>query len=649
MIVIRKVLFTYLLMLLCCLPVSAQVDLLYNGPFEVAGYEGNASLGFRIQQADTILHGDFIMQKTDLKKLINSEDRSFSFSGSFNENQPVGPWSLKFGKYTVGDSTDLSEYTYRVKVNGIRHEAFGKMSNGKPEGKWLHVVNELKNSRVVNTHFKSDIIFDNGIPQRSFRIENDDYILVGRFLRDGHAHDVWELYSTQSTDAIERWFFSDGILNKIIIDREENVDTLLVYNEGVKDPVLTNLDSRYLSIINLRNRILYHNEVTWQSDVKVLLDENAQYYQRINQVISALGSTQFMPEFKVKVAYLPLSDKEEAALATIKTHFEKSDIISKSLLESSQLKLLMLADPEVLFLLKTLEKIDKEYLRAIGSILDFQHDSILEYIPREGIIPGLVDPKAEVNVSYSVGDSIKRRTFIGADANSFSFDQRGLSGVSELAEYTYLCIDSIQSALDNKLKREEREQQLIEVEERLIGQFKALNTTIDSLKDQSTGAYNRALKGIANAAKEELSKYSAKAGLEGKVIAANTLILCFRHMDSLAVSVARQPQRWEEIKEKYTDQVWNPFTSTIMDEQLKENITKAYKEVLMPYILDEAENITCDHVQALERFIASTNRRMMEMLDEETAKVERKVRKEKDVDVIIELFQIPVEVKNTND
>lgn len=630
-------------------PASAQVDLIYNGPFEVAGYQGSASFDFRILQSDSVFHGNFIMQKTDLKRLISSEDKTFYFKGRFKDDIPIGNWSLKFGAYKLGDSTVVNGYTYEVQVNGLQHEATGNMSDGKPDGRWLHIVNDIKNSKIVSTRFKSEITFEKGIPQRSFRLEDQDYILVGRFLRDGHAHDLWELYSTQNSASQEQWYFSDGVLNKIIINNDEGSDTLMVFDNGIQNTALVNLDNRYLNVINLRNKILNHSKGSLNSDIKILLDENAQYYQRINDIISGLGKSEFMPEFKVKLEHMPLSDQELTAINSIINTYEKADVISKSLLESSQLNILKLADEDVLFLMSALEKIDNDYLKVIGSIIDFKNNSILEYIPREGIIPGLIDPKAEIEVTYAMGDNTLTKGFLGAERNKYTFNSGGLSEVAKLAEYTYHCVDSIQNALDKRLKIEEREQRLIEIEEQLIFQFKALNQSIDSLQLNTTGSYSSALKGIRAAAKEELSAYSAKPGLDGKAVEASMLTRCFLHMDSLAIAIAKQPQQWEVIKEKYTDQVWNPFTSTVMDEELKVNITKAYRDVLMPYILNQAANITCENVPALERFITSANQRMVEMLGEETAQVERKLRKEKDVDAVISLFKIPVEVKSNDD
>jgi len=642
----KKTLVVYALIIISSLPVVAQVDLSYNGPFEVAGYQGMAVFDFRIEKSDTVYNGPFMMQNADINKLISSVDNSFSFKGNFNQNLPSEKWTMKFGKYSIADSSEVSDYTYHIKVNGQRHEAVGLMNKGKPNGKWLHIVNEVENSRVVNTFFKSEITFENGIPQRSFRIEDKDYIMVGRFLRDGHAHDLWELYSTQGSGAIESWYFTDGKLNKVVIDNEDFADTLMVYDQKIENPVLTNLDDRYLKIINLRNQVVHHAKGKWQSGIKVLLDENASYYKRINDIISDLGSSDFMPEFKVKTERLPLSEAEMESLKEIQDFHEKSSAISSSLLGSSQLNILKLADEEVLFLLSVLDKLDSDYLKTLGSLIEYNEDSILAYIPRDHLIPGLIKPQTEISVSYSFSDSIKTKSFKGPKANEYSFEEGGLNVVSELAEYTFLSIDSVQKALDKKLKIEEREQLLMELEEQLVLEFTTLNELIDSLRIEVSGKYDKALKEIKSSAKKELSSYSSKTGLSGKAEDARALKTCFKETGKLSISLSQLPVKWEEIKEAYTDQVWNPFTSTVMDEELKSNITGAYRDVLIPYFLEKAENSACGNAKPLNNMLQTVHQRMMEMLKEDTSKVERKLKRENDPATVLELFGVDVEIES---
>ena len=175
----------FVLGLFVCLPWSStgQEQLEYSGPFKVGKYEGEAQYGYTLVEGDTLLNGAFNMQRSSLEALLENEDISFSFDGSFKNNYPEGPWSFQFGEFQSDRKTQVVDYQYQLKVSGIQQEASGEIRQGKPNGNWTHIINRIKESEIEQTLFKSLITFDNGIPQQSFRIENRNSTLVGRFLR----------------------------------------------------------------------------------------------------------------------------------------------------------------------------------------------------------------------------------------------------------------------------------------------------------------------------------------------------------------------------------------------------------------------------------------------------------------------------------
>jgi hypothetical protein len=112
-------------------------------------------------------------------------------------------------------------------------------------------------------------------------------------------------------------------------------------------------------------------------------------------------------------------------------------------------------------------------------------------------------------------------------------------------------------------------------------------------------------------------------------------------MDSLATEVAMVPERWEEIKQEYRDDVWNPFTAIVMSEEIKKRITDSYRQVLIPYYLDQiTNNLSCTNVRSLLQSLTSVHRRMLELKEEDTKRIERKLKREDDPEAIIELLEI---------
>ena len=84
----------------------------------------------------------------------------------------------------------------------------------------------------------------------------------------------------------------------------------------------------------------------------------------------------------------------------------------------------------------------------------------------------------------------------------------------------------------------------------------------------------------------------------------------------------------DEIKVAYTDQVWNPFTATVMSEQVKRHITGAYRDILVPYLFYELNNaLSCNNTPQLISLLENTHKRMLELREEDTGKLERKLKR----------------------
>ena len=78
-----------------------------------------------------------------------------------------------------------------------------------------------------------------------------------------------------------------------------------------------------------------------------------------------------------------------------------------------------------------------------------------------------------------------------------------------------------------------------------------------------------------------------------------------------------------------------------MDEEVKKRITLAYRKVLAPYFTEQiASGLTCNTAAELAYQMESTHQRMLRLREEDTSKLERKLRKEQDPKVVMRLFGI---------
>ena len=620
----------------------AQDNSTYTGPFTVLDYHGDALFEYKIVDEDTVFNGPFRMEQSSLDGLLNKGDRFFFFEGNFIEDLPQNQWTFQFGEFQKGSGTAVSNYQYNVKISGSQHNASGILSDGKPQGEWIHEAVRIENSEVGELIFRSTIEFENGVPKRNFKIEDENHVLVGRFLRDGLAHDQWELFPKNGLGSAETWFFSDGRLTRIVVNNDEQeAVTIPGFTETMANQLVVNLDERYTEILRLRQKLRNTSSVELEEGMVKMLAANAGYYKKVDEIISTLGKSSFMPEFKVKVVHYPLSDVERSHFDSIAFLSNEANKMVKGMLESTQLRLLKLSDEEVLYMLTLVDTLNREWLNPLLEISQHYENGILDHVDRRNLTrlwQGNA-PKSSFEIAYEFNQQQKASTF-----NSQFKGTEGRNTVNQLhalAENMHRELSAIEQKLNRERAQQEREQELAQLEEILIAEETHLNTLIDSLSKELNDPEKSVIQAIKARAAMLLGEYSNQEDSDQKPVQARQLISCFPHMDSLATEVAMLPERWEEIRQEYRDDVWNPFTAIVMSEEIKKHITESYRQVLIPYYLDQiTNNLSCTNAQQLVQSLASVHERMLELKEEDTKKIERKLKKEEDAAVVIELLGI---------
>ncbi len=624
--------FKIVLFIGCYTSGQAQDNLRYQGPLAVGNYAGDANYGYKLSQGDTLLNGSFELKKANLDSLLQKQDYTFNFSGNFNNDYPSGFWKFQFGTFQSNNTSQVIDYQYRVAINGEQEEASGNIVKGKPDGQWVYVVNGIEDSKVTQVRFKSSINFNNGVPQQSFRIENDSLTLIGRFLRNGLAHDEWSLFTSLGFGAAENWNFNDGVLDQIELEVDGKTESIPIYQNLPAQTKTVHLDSRYINAITLWLS-LEKKPKPIGGKMQRLLTQNAGYYKKIDGILSKLGKSSFLPEFKVKVPYYPYSDAEKKYLDSIQNQFSVAKEISESFIESTQLNILKLADAEASMLYDLIETITATYLNPIEALLSHYDKALLEFVPRNKLISNLW-PNGKPNKAISpIGSSQLY------EDSQFDFSENNLKTVAHIITHAEKNLVEIQQILLQKLTKEQRQQELIRVEEQLIAQREALQQLVDSADSNGIPAYNKALDKVLNIGKTKLSDYSAIKDISVKLSTANQLLTCNEQLHLLAKAITKLPEQDSIIRQKYQDRVWNPFMATLMDEEVKKRITSAYRKVLVPYFLEQINSdIACEEVGQLNSLITATYQRMLELRLENTSKLERKLRKTNKASIVLELF-----------
>lgn len=619
----------------------------YVGPLQIGPYSGNANYYYYVSQNDTVLDGSFEMQKSNLDALLSNEDVTFSFKGQFQDNHANGLWHFEFGEFKSDSLTEVVGLQYSLNVSGFLENAKGKLSMGKPDGQWIYARNKIENSKISEVLFESVIEFENGVPQKSFKIKNRDGTLVGRFLRDGLAHDEWTFYSEYQITNNQSWFFQNGQIKEIETVLNGQTEKIKFEKNSGDSQVTINLDSRYIKILSLKNKLA--KEVFTKSDgVSNLLTENADYYKKIDTILSGLGEAYFLPEFKVIVDYYPLDSLEKKQLSIIRDSFKKSDSISKSYLNDSQLNILKLSDREANYYYSIIEIIAERYLLPIKELLTLHDEKALEFIDRNSLFNQLWPngaPSKDIDVDKDIGERWED-TFAGPNDVNFDFTEQNINGILDISNYAEASLKYIEGILAKKLAKVRRQKEIIALEEKMISQINNLNRVIDSVDAKLPKELITALEHVNMVANTNLSTYSKMENEDEKLTYGRELTICFENMQELELAILRQPEKSEKITLHYQDEVWNPFMANLMIEDIKKRITTAYGKVLIPYLLNQVRlDLDCSNVASLVSLFNNSYERMLTLREEDTRKLERRLRREKKPDVIIQLLGIDPQTK----
>lgn len=621
--------FTFLLFFFLQLVLIAQERGEYSGPFQIGKYLGNARYQFYTSERDTILDGPFLFQKSNLETLLTQQDSSFTIKGNFMDALANGPWQFQFGNYSTDSKSEVVDFEYRILVSGTQEMVNGVLSSGLPDGDWSVSFQEVENSEVTNTLFRSEFNFEEGVPQQSFKIESDTSALAGRFLRNGKAHDAWTSYGSNALEVDETWYFEEGLLKRIVF--EAMGTQVEVFNDTAPQFEIILLEDRFLKLLQftLQDNISNSNTIR-------LLSKNKEVYQNINAILQNLGSVPFSPNIKVEVPLYALDSLQRNRLEGISNNLIRSTELSQTILTNSHLNIIRRTDADAQHWYSVTEGIKSRFLIPLDAYVGLYKNQILQFINpssiQENIFPtGL--PKKSIEVQGDKGP------FQLPNANNYNFAGSDLNAMEQISIYAYRSMEFIMSQISDKLSDDAQIQSLKELENDLIAINSVIEKKIDSLSPRLPENYVGTLKYLGDIANQKLATYAEISNPSEKLDYGENLKYCLGNVDSLITQVSQFPDKMEEVKSLYTDDIWNPFMATVMEEEVKKRIVEAYTDILVPHFVKKtAATEVCEEFGSLNEQIIYTNNRIVDLRNLETRKLERKLKRAETAEEVLKLL-----------
>ncbi|QLE00183.1 hypothetical protein HX109_00880 [Galbibacter sp. BG1] len=628
----------YVFFLFLSTAILAQNTQRYNGDYAIKNFSGEASYEYKLIEGDTILNGIFRFRDKGLKSLEKKAYSSFLVEGSLKNNKPQGAWRLSFGDYQRSKEPRLVDYSYVIDINGIQKSVNGFFNNGIADKEFILKIDSIENSKITKNLFKSTISYQNGIPQKNFTIETGMHSLIGRLLRDGLAHDKWTLFENEKLDETENWIFKDGLLEKVVVSDNGLNKTIGIFESDYKKLAEVPLDKRFLKILSLKLPA-HDTSRIFEKGIGKLLRKNLREYTKLQEFINYIGDSITIPNFKVKVPLFPISEVNTLKLKTIADSIRKAELLSKNILDNPQLNIQKFSDEETEFLYEVSKKLTTDYLASLALLRSFSEENLIIHFDQQKLLKklwpnGLPDDEIKVEIQDKAP-----KTYQAKGALSYKRQPINLVSIEELTNFTLLNLSVLHKKLVGKISVQERQEAFLLQEEALIEESGHLKKLIDSIKGTAPKNIQSTLESLKGFADEQLNSYASMKENPSKLEYAKKLTNCFTKTENLAIYIANLPQQQKEIKKLYQDQVWNPFTATVMDEDVKKRITKAYGDILIPEQLERIrEDLSCETIEPTQNFLEALHERMIEMREEDTTRLNRKLKKEKNPEEIKLLF-----------
>ena len=611
----------------------------YAGAYRLGPWQGEAAFSYHLEKGDTIFQGPFHMERRDLGTSA-AADNYFRIEGQYARNIPQGGWIFQFGKLRSNGSVSVTDDEYQLRLDGTLHRVAGELLDGRYHGKWLHEVHEIRNSKTDRQLFKSEVQFESGIPQLAIQIENQNNVLLGRFLRNGLAHDVWTLFTNQQQS--EHWHFKDGRLEKIMQSLPQGSKELEIFPaiDGTSREI--NLDSNYLTLIDVALEVSGLDYDAGNSATAQLILENSRSYEKVQELLLSKQPYEIPIPFRVVVPYQPLTDLQTNDFNAISGNLLAIDSFGKDVISSSSINIAKVTDEEISYWQAIISSLSKDYLKPVRTLAQYFDREILDYIPGEALWAYLWPDghaRRHLDIQYEILGSETTRTYTFPQPDSLFIRQGETSDLVRLTSSVLTQIDSIRGLIYAKVQSAGDPGRFADVEQKLIDTLETLNQMLDSA--QMDGRPGQALEKIRTQAREELAKYSSLVDINAKRIQANIALNCLSDLKGLTRQITLIPSRWELIQAAYTDKVWNNFTSTVMSEDVKKRIPRSYRDIMVPYFLDlVSSELSCMNAKQLGGIFEQAYDRIHHLRHEDTTKLERKLRNQDDPEAVMDLMDL---------
>ncbi|WP_235298623.1 hypothetical protein [Portibacter marinus] len=609
----------------------------YQGPYGLGNQKGVAKYEFMLFNGDTIKNGTFEFSSSTLQEDSQMGQTAYEVSGHYEGNKLSDRWEFKKTYLRPSNNTKLVDYKYVTTLNGEEDYIIGQFEDGLPQGEWQLSRYRILDSKVTDTIFRSIITYNQGIPQLSAKIYHQNSSLVTRYLRNGMAHDEWTLFNPNAIEPQEIWTFDHGLLKSIQYNDQEGVVIVPIFNDESLDLQEISMDQRFLSVLSNSFPSLDTVQAL-NNGIFKLLDIQETLLNGVESLLKREEQRIKLAAYKVKVPTYPFEEKEREMLEKLVSLTEESVRIATGILSNSQLNIAKLSDRETAAYFEATDQINRKILKPMTLMVRMDDQNITQYINREKLGNQLFPEGLPFQVfENSALKNLRTHSYP-------NLQNVRIADLTNLIEDAYASLNFLRQKLSEKASITIREKAIVSEEALLVRKAQNFQSLVNTVSTNASDHVKTTLTSVQEFAENKLTAYANMEDSENKLNTAKALELCYEDLTKLVTSLGSLPVQKKEIRAMYTDDVWNPFTSTIMSENIKRRITNAYEEVVIPYTLTQIQNnLTCDNSADFSDRFKVIEDRMIVLRDMKTNKLERKLRRKSDPEVTLALLGLNTE------
>lgn len=619
---------------------------------------GIAEFEYDASEGEDYYDGKFNFQSVSNSQLESFDYKVISYEGEFSANKKSGDWSYSNKKMKQEDQKFISGFRIGNLATGTENFVAGEFQEGKALGKWQSGKIDFIESEVNDTLFQIESTFKDNRLAGSLNSTSKSIAVQGYFNADGYFHGNWEIEHKDedgSESIRENRTYEAGVLQsyEVVIDDKtfdifySGLDTSMSDDEVWEDYAL---EDGYFEILSL---VKPEVEQSISNSVMATIDA---YHQKSNKFIknsiltfsfssgfdiwnsikgsSALGLGKFM------VRKFEFTSDEKTKIQEIDENFKKIQSILKEFSENPKVKI---GKPvhEKFNEVELIYGIYENELGQLKNMVDVLTSYALEYVNRDEIYnkirPNLRFP---VEVTYEFRSELVTKTHDFPDSperQNFDLDKAHslIKNSFEDIETLYEEVQEIFEAMEVEKSLSKDEEKLVERKEKIENLF-----DIDSEEESFNTYHERYAEEVLNLTEDTFDSYRS-LGVEGKKNKIKSLLKCYQNLIDFYGFLENIELKNDRLDEAYTNTTFNPYIMVDMSERIKENVYKAFDDVLKPYLFSKLEDqFSCENVALAMEDINNVYQKILDLSKQDTKSVEKELRRQKDPEAILSVLEL---------